>query len=535
MALAKSLGRWLRKEQVWVWPVRQFASVDITRTRRKILEEIGQDLGVKKLSDWYSIPVTSVARHPKGNFLRNYNSSLYLGLQKLHPEHHWQPWLFKNTVKGVWSKVETVVAFLRYAEDHLKLDSPAKWLGITWKQLLPLGAGKLHREGSHLAHYLRILHPAHSWDETMFVMPPGVLWWKDRSNRIRLLQEISLVLKAPLDSPSLWYLMTVQRITSSQVRHCSTLLRYYRNSLCDLLSDLVPLESPWLPWLFHNCPPLWWKSAENVRDWLGWVMLKMGLRSATELTIVTHRQWQLLRGRAVLRQHGDSVLAMLQWALPELKIQAWDLRSRSRGKTGQALSASRSSERAYLQWIAQELGISAWPDGWYTVTYETVARVAAKRGGGNDSLIASRYGFSLARALITLFPEYPWELSAFIQVGKGLWDDQGVQRAAMQRLSASLFNIEAEQAGTAVNLERWYSVTPQMLSKLDSLDALYLIARYHDSSAKKALFALFPEHLWVPTAFSSPSLRLHSYAPKSSATTKKTPKEGPPLEEFKSK
>jgi hypothetical protein len=476
---------------------------------------------VVRLEDWYLISSRSVAAHPHAaSLLRTfYNSSLYVALRSLYPEHDWQPWRFLNPPKHLWLNPHHIRSFLTYAAEKLKLSSVEEWKGVSWRQLTHLGAHRLSRQGLHLAQYLPLIHPDQEWDESAFVsMPPRAVWWAQHSHRLHIFNALRTALHLDPPAPrSGWYRVTSQQIRSSGVRHAAALLRFYHNNLCHLLIDLDPsglIEGEWLPWLFQQLPPVWWKSAQNAQQWLGWVMLQMGFKSATELQSLTYRQWKLLRGRPLLGQHGESPLAMLQWALPQLNTQHWNLRYKSRGKTAVALSETIDAERAYLVWAARELSVSEWPADWYSVAYSDLARVAANRGGNHESIISQRYGFSLARALSHLFPEYSWDLSSFLQMERGRWDDALVQRQAMDRMSMRLFDISRpEDVALPIHLERWYSVTPDQISRLDCLDTLYMISRYFNRSITQCLFALYSEHAWVPSRFKYPSLRVYPKPP----------------------
>jgi hypothetical protein len=74
--------------------------------QRNRLEAIGKELGVKVLDDWYNVSQDEVRK--RANFIHDYyNNSILLALEKLYPEHKWDPIRFATVPRGYWLKEST--------------------------------------------------------------------------------------------------------------------------------------------------------------------------------------------------------------------------------------------------------------------------------------------------------------------------------------------------------------------------------------------------------------------------------------------
>jgi hypothetical protein len=69
--------------------------------QRKFLEVVGKELGVKKLDDWYKVIAKKVT-NGRSSFIDNYYNGLVEALQKLYPEHNWDPLQFAVLPHNFW-------------------------------------------------------------------------------------------------------------------------------------------------------------------------------------------------------------------------------------------------------------------------------------------------------------------------------------------------------------------------------------------------------------------------------------------------
>src|SRR4051812_10666643 len=77
------------------WNLLHFSTVPrgywkVEDNQRNYLNKIGRELGVKEMDDWYNVCIDEVKR--RAIFIHHYyNNSLFTTLQKLYPQHNWDP------------------------------------------------------------------------------------------------------------------------------------------------------------------------------------------------------------------------------------------------------------------------------------------------------------------------------------------------------------------------------------------------------------------------------------------------------------
>lgn len=148
------------------------------------------------------------------------------------------------------------------------------------------------------------------------------------------------------------------------------------------------------------------------------------------------------------------------------------------------LSASERAEmRQLLNNIASQLGISS-KQHWYPVDSKRVHALDSRK------LITKKFGGSVPRAIMDIFPEHEWLPWLFRRMPNGLWGDLKIQRQYFDWLGIQLH--------IGKNLEQWYSV-----STLDvtSRCGTQLLQRIYQHSLSAALKAIYPDHEWQEWRF----------------------------------
>src|SRR5690242_3691261 len=73
--------------------------------QRKQLEEIGKELGVKQMNDWYKVSRTEIQR--RVSFIGHYyQGNVQATLSTLFPEHLWNPSQFSTLPMGYWKNLD---------------------------------------------------------------------------------------------------------------------------------------------------------------------------------------------------------------------------------------------------------------------------------------------------------------------------------------------------------------------------------------------------------------------------------------------
>lgn len=110
------------------------------KNRRNFLIWAGNQLGVKKIEDWYRVRAIDIiikgGKHLKhrslslmneisgGGMMQSYyDSSIIKALQDVFPEHQWMQWLFPNCSKRFWMNIRNRRKFLDWFADEANLYS----------------------------------------------------------------------------------------------------------------------------------------------------------------------------------------------------------------------------------------------------------------------------------------------------------------------------------------------------------------------------------------------------------------------------
>ena len=65
------------------------------RNHRRYMQWLGEQLGVRRIEDWYHATTEDFRRHAGGSFLFCYRSSVSLAVKACMPHHDWKEWLFE--------------------------------------------------------------------------------------------------------------------------------------------------------------------------------------------------------------------------------------------------------------------------------------------------------------------------------------------------------------------------------------------------------------------------------------------------------
>lgn len=239
------------------WDVTQFQTRVWTDSnfQRQRLDEIGKELGVSTLDDWYKIPASEVRK--RATFIGNhYSSSVITALTTIYPEHNWDVLKFTSIPRGYWNnECHRRQRFDEILHELGGVKSPSL---NTWYRISRTQAYKkakfLHRHKLSLTKALTVLYPEHNWDVFKFTKTPHGTW-KDVNNRRTRLQRLALQLK--LKNLDGWY-----KLTATEVRKHASFLSYYKNSLIKALRRLYP-QHAWNTLKFHRVPHRFWKKAST--------------------------------------------------------------------------------------------------------------------------------------------------------------------------------------------------------------------------------------------------------------------------------
>lgn len=406
-----------------------------------------------------------------------YSGSLYDALTELYPEHNWKFWMFRQTKRGLWDDQDRVLEYLRWLGDELGFQDYEDWYRVTVTNFRDnYGATLvLNKYGGHLHRVVTENFPEYDWKLWLFNRTPGRMFddWQFRKDAIEwMASEIGI------EGPEDWY--QVSRKEFKENRLWGMLSHQYSSSVFNLVSDIYP-EIDWKPWLFDKAPNAFWNDEGHWHEYLDWFEERMQITNPAEWYMVKNEDFARLNGNSLLYEKfsGSPQQVALyrypdfpwkRWEFQQVADGYWENRENCKeylghlaevlgieevtdwykvtlrdfgGNEGGGILASfdmspstvisenidgedwkpwlfgkapnrfwnnQENQRWYMDWLAGELGIKEL-DGWYIYDRDVLNR---RKGGG----LLRLYSTSLARILVTLYPDYDWDIPRLLKVGK---------------------------------------------------------------------------------------------------------------------
>ena len=164
----------------------------------------------------------------------------------------------------------------------------------------------------------------------------------------------------------------------------SLLHLHYDGSLVKALQALYP-EKNWQVWKFLHVPHEFWNDIENQRIFLNWLSKELLIENLDDWYKVNPSKIIENGGTGLLKCYGDSFSKALQAIYPNV-------------------AKKTSIQSAHFEKMGEELGVKKMEDVLFSSsqTYE--------KGG---RWLLSQYSGSLPKALMSVFPNYNWELWKF--------------------------------------------------------------------------------------------------------------------------
>ncbi len=120
-----------------------FADMD---NQRKYLEDVGMELGVTKMEDWYGITMKDVLKKgmQSATFLNEYyQGSLIKALQTIYSHYPWQEWRFGRVSKHFWNDISNQKGFLESIAKELNIKQPSDWYQVDRREIIARGGDGL--------------------------------------------------------------------------------------------------------------------------------------------------------------------------------------------------------------------------------------------------------------------------------------------------------------------------------------------------------------------------------------------------------
>lgn len=186
--------------------------------QKQFFDWLGQQCGIKDLSDWYNLNITDIATKG-GSKLAAYHyehqrdgvdqgNMLINSLAQVYPDFPWQFWRFKYVAKSLWEEPKTHKQYFEWLGDELGLKSTDDWYKVKVSDVRTRGGRVMlntHYDGS-LSKALQAVFAEQNWQPWKFDRVPKGLW--DNTNTVHTYFEW-LCERLSINNPSDWSRVTV--------------------------------------------------------------------------------------------------------------------------------------------------------------------------------------------------------------------------------------------------------------------------------------------------------------------------------------
>jgi len=368
---------------------------------------------------------------------------------------------------GYWKQFAKPREYFDELSKILNLKTYEDWYQVKVSDIEEYGGdGLLSNYGNSPVKALTTAYPEHNWQLTKFSsIPQG--FWQEISNQRDFFDHVGK--KLNIKKWEEWYSVKKNDVAD---HGGLSILQYYENSPCQALMNIYP-EYGWDVAKFAEKPAYYWKNLKNHREFLDQVGKKLNYAQWEDWYKVQNADVIDYGGEGLLRDYykGFAVKAVMS-IYPERPWKLWKFLN-----IPKELWREIKHQRAFFEHLAQQFSIQHWED-WYRVKENDI-----RNSGGNH--ILDHYAGSHMKALLSIYPRHPWDLSKFSFRDTGMLNDKAKQRELFDEIGKKL-NVKT--------WEDWYKVNSK-----DVKDLSPTLLSYFGGSLNDALMAVYPENGWDKT------------------------------------
>jgi len=395
------------------------------KNRHCYLDWLGQQLGFRRLEDWYQITYDDFVRWHGSALLSYFDDSRLAILQDYRPKYKWLEWRFTMVSDGFWDSRTNRCRYLDWLGQQLGFTGPDDWYQLSERDLQQHhGSRLLHKFRSSPSAIVKDYLPRHRWQEWRFAHAPNK-FWQEAANCHRYLDWLGrhLGFRRPED----WY-----RLSERHLRewYGGCLLKKFGGSPSAIVKDYLP-RYRWQEWRFVSVPKGFWEELVNRRRYLDWLGKHLGFRRHEDWYTITSSDFTQWYGGSLLNVYNGSVQALVKEYLPHYDWKEWLFVS-----TPQRFWQDAHNRRRYLEWLGTELGFRC-PEDWYTLS---TRQVRAHHG----SRLLEIIGNSRMAVLQAYLPTYDWQEWLLSSVPARFWEEPKNRRRYLDWLGTQLGYQRAE-------------------------------------------------------------------------------------------
>lgn len=103
------------------------------KVQKKLIEWMGNKLGITKMEDWYNLNKEQFHKLGDSILFSRYNVTPYEVLKEVYPEYGWLPWKFDKISNPYHVRKQR--DFIVWAEKKLNIKEPSDWYNVSEKVL----------------------------------------------------------------------------------------------------------------------------------------------------------------------------------------------------------------------------------------------------------------------------------------------------------------------------------------------------------------------------------------------------------------
>lgn len=305
-----------------------------------------------------------------------------------------------NIKKNAWKNKDNHTKYAILLGNILGYTKPEDWYNITHKNIKNnKGAGLLisYYKDSPILFVLsvvKIIYPHYEWLEWKFNKTRNHFWDDKENQKIYinwLFEELGY------EKTEDWYNIDVDVMRNN---YGGGLLGNYSSSHINILKSLYP-EYDWLEWKFKYTSNNYWKSVDNQKKYMDWLINTLGYTNKEQWYTITSIIIDNNEGGSLLNEYNGSPIQLLNALYPEYEWLDWKFKH-----TSNNYWKNKLNRKKYAEWLGKILGYTE-PKDWYNISYYIIIN---NHGGG---LLAEYYNDSPIKFLVDIFPEYNWDKNKF--------------------------------------------------------------------------------------------------------------------------
>jgi len=267
--------------------------------RQRYLTWLGQQLGYRRIEDWYQIRQRDFTQWYGWGLLAHFDSSPSAILKDYRPDYAWLEWRFHHVPLRFWHMRTNRRRYLTWLGQQLGFHKQEDWYQLSKQHVSDRhGSRLLAQFGSSPCAIVQDAWPQYRWLEWRFLQVRQG-FWDDPANRRRYMEWFGK--QIGIRHTEGWYQLTKQHFRDW---YGGGLLAHFGDSPIAVLKDYRP-DYDWKEWLLPRAPQNFWTEPDNRRRYLAWLGQQLRFRTPAD--------WARLRYEDVNAHHGYRLLTYYRY------------------------------------------------------------------------------------------------------------------------------------------------------------------------------------------------------------------------------